>query len=464
MKTYDTIIIGSGGGFKLATALGRLGKHTALIEKDRTGGTCLNRGCIPSKMMIHPSGTRDKIRTWNKLHVQAEWHGADFQALTKSINDYTDGLSDQMGSGFEQHDHVDFYRGEAQFIGPKAVRVQEEDLTAETIIIATGSRPYIPAIPGLEGTPFMTSTDALRNRTLPPRLIVLGGGYIAAELGGAYAGFGSHVTYLLRSAFLRREDQDIQSHFTKHFSSGKTVYPHTRILRVSYENDLFTVDALGPEGTSLRVEAEALLVATGVQPNADQLGLEHTGVKMKSEGFIAVNEYLETSVPGIYAFGDVAGNYLFRHSVNFEVEYWIEANFLSEQPFPIVYPPVPSAVFTHPEIASVGMTEKQACKSDKSVVIGHALYPSCAMAVARGLDEGLVKLIFDESSGKLLGAHIIGEEASTMIQECVLALTHGMTMHDMYKQIYIHPAFPEVVRNAVRHALRQHDRKRAVLF
>ncbi|MGD9612653.1 MAG: NAD(P)/FAD-dependent oxidoreductase, partial [Kiritimatiellia bacterium] len=346
----------------------------------------------------------------------------------------------------------------------RVVAADGREFTAPIIVIATGARPHVPAIPGLAGTPFMTSTEALRNRTLPPRLAVLGGGYIGAELGGAYAGFGCQVTFLLRSTFLKREDPDVVAEFTRAFSPGKTIHEHARIREVAHRDGVFTLACTSADAPSFAVEAEALLVATGVVPNSDGLGLENTGVLLEPGGFIAVDDHLQTAVPGVFALGDVVGNHLFRHAVNFEAEYWLDARFIAPKPYPIAYPPMPGAVFTHPEIASVGLTEPAAREQGIDFVVGKAPYPSCAMAVARQLDHGLVKLLFARDTGKLLGAHIVGEEASTLIQELVLARTHGMTAGDLYRQIYIHPAFPEVVRNAVRNALSQLDPRRASLF
>ena len=464
MNHYDVIIIGSGGGAKIAQALHHLGKRVALIEKDRAGGTCLNRGCTPSKMLIHPAGLVEKIRRLHKFKITTGEPSVDFEALVASINAYTDGTSDGIASRFDQSEHVDYYSGEAHLVSSREVHVGEHRLSAGKIVIATGSRPYVPEIPGLSGTPFMTSTEALRARSLPKRLIVIGGGYIAVELGGAYAGFGTEVTFLLRHSFLKREDPEVVAAFKGAFCPGKIIHEYTQVVRVEYHNQHFHVACQNADGQTFTVEAEALLVATGIVPNSDRLNLDAAGVNVKPNGYIDVDDYLQTSSPGIYALGDVAGRYLFRHSVNFEAEYWIEANFLSESPQPIRYPPMPGAVFTHPEVASVGLNEPEARRRGLDVVIARAAYPSIAMAVARGLDHGLVKLVVDRATGRLLGAHIVGEEASTMIQELTLALTHGMTAADVYRAIYIHPAFPEVIRNAIRDAIRQLDPKRAIVF
>lgn len=464
MNSYDVLLIGSGGGTKIAQALARLGRRVAVFERERPGGTCLNRGCIPSKMLIHPAGLARRLRDLRHPAIRTSPASVDFAALVASINAYTDGTSDSLAEHFAANPAIDLIPGDARFLSDRVVAAAGREFTAPLIVIATGARPHIPAIPGLAGTPFMTSTEALRNRSLPPRLAVLGGGYIGAELGGAYAGFGCHTTFLLRSTFLKREDPDIVAEFTRAFAPGKTIHEHARIRSVAHRNGVFALACEYADGSPFPVEAEALLVATGVVPNSDTLGLENTGIRLNPGGFIAVDDHLQTAVPGVFALGDVVGNHLFRHGVNFEAEYWIEANFLSPAPFPIAYPPMPGAVFTHPEIASVGLTEPAASAQGFDPVIGSAPYPSCAMAVARHLDHGLVKLLFARDTGQLLGAHIVGEEASTLIQELVLALSAGMTAADLYRQIYIHPAFPEVVRNAVRNALTQLDPRRACLF
>ncbi len=464
MQTYEVIIIGTGGGAKIASALSKLGRRVALIEKDKAGGTCLNRGCIPSKMLIHPAGQLQRIRELNRLQIRAEIQSVDFEALLAGINAYTDDLSSSIDTHYERAETVDYYRGEARFLADHEVQVGDQRLTAPRIVIATGSRPKIPSIPGLADTPFLTSTEALRAREVPPRLAVLGSGYIAAELGGAYAGFGSDVTFIARTTFLRREDQEIVEVFKKGFFPGKTILEFTTVRGVDYEQSQFLIETESADGEHRALEADALLVATGVRPNSDLLGLEHTSIETDEGGFIRVDDRLQTTASGVYAIGDVAGNFLFRHSVNFEAEYWVQAHFFSVSPPPIEYPPMPSAVFTHPEIASVGWTEEEAEKRGVPVVIGKAAYTSCTMALARGLEIGLAKLIFERETGLLKGAHLVGEEASTMIQELVLAATANLTAQQIYRQIYIHPAFPEVVRNALRDALRQFDRKYDILF
>jgi len=464
MRTFDLIVIGSGGGTKITSAALKLGKKVALIEKDKAGGTCLNRGCIPSKMLIHPAHVFSNFKTLDRFKIAAEVKHLDYEALIASINAYTDETSDGISAVYDQAENATYIRGQARFVDDKTVEVNGEKFTAEKMIIATGSRPKFPLdIPGLSNTPYMTSNEALRNKHLPKRIIVLGGGYIAAELGGAFASFGSDVTFVVRSSMLRHVDREVRAEFYRLFSAGKRILEETKVLQMEYSGKHFYLEVEGPGGREKLVSDE-LLLAAGITPNSDQLGLENTRIQVNARGYIVVDEYLQTGVPGVYAIGDVAGNHLFRHSVNFEGEYWVEANYLKPKPSPIKYPPMPGAVFTHPEIASVGLTQESAKKIGTAVIIGKAGYTSCAMAKARALDSGLVKLLFDAESHVLLGAHIVGEEASTMIQELVLAATSRLTAEQMYKQIYIHPAFPEVVRNALRDALQQMDEKYKIIF
>ena len=462
MKSYDIIIIGTGGGNKLAGSLAKLGKKIALVEKSKAGGTCLNRGCIPSKMMIHPANRMHDLKDIERINIKSD-SSIDFAKLTSRINSYTDGTSERVEAGRQKSAQIDYYKGTGRFVADKVVSVNGEELTAETIVIATGSKPLIPDIDGLAHTPFMTSNEALRAKKLPKSLIVIGGGYIATELGGAYAAFGSEVSFVLRSEFLRPLDSSLREIFIPEFSKGKTVYDHTDILSAAYAKGKFTLK-IKHEGSEKEISAEELLVCAGVVPNSSDLQLENTSIQADSKGFIQVNDFLETNVPGVYAIGDVAGNFLFRHSVNFEAEYFVEANYIAESQSKIDYPPMPAAVFSNPEIGTVGLTEKEVQEQKISYIVGKAKYSSIAMAKARGLDTGLVKLIFDTSSHKLLGAHILGEEAATMIQELVLAVTHQLTAQEIYKQVYIHPAFPEVVRNALRSALKQLDEKYQILF
>ena len=333
-----------------------------------------------------------------------------------------------------------------------------EQLTAEKIFIAVGSRPQIPEIPGLEGTPYLTSAEALRNTKLPKTMVVIGASYIAVELGHAYGAFGTDVHFLVRSKLLRREDAQVSEEFTKVFSKYHKIHLGAVPTKVHYHNGQFRISFKDAAGEHSLI-SEALLVATGVVPNTDTLGLENTDIQLSSEGFIKVDECLQTTVNGIYSMGDCIGRYFFRHSVNFEGEYLFRTVFENPSREPIKYPPVPHAIFTHPQVAGVGKTEEELKAEGVEYVVGLNPYKSSAMGMALLSESGFCKILFDKNSRKILGAHIVGDEASDMIHMLIAFMNMNGTLDDLLRMIYIHPALPEIVRNAARKAKEQFDKE-----
>ena len=453
MKTYDIIVIGSGGGSKITTPASKLGYKVAIIEKDSLGGTCLNRGCIPSKMLIYPADVTHEIRDAHKFNIDVPKEvSTDFASLVSRVTETITKESDSIIPLYEKNPNIDYYRGKATFVSNKVVAVNGDDLTADKIFIAVGSRPLIPNIPGLAGTPYITSTEALRNTVLPKKMLVLGAGYIAVELGHAYASFGCEVHFLVRSTFLRREDRDIRQEFDRVFSIKHHVYRGVTLSSVSYTQNQFHIMIKDKQGKEKILDADAFLIAAGVVPNSGQLGLENTNVTLNDKGFIKVDDQLQTGANGVYALGDCIGNYLFRHSVNFEGEYLMKTLFVEKSDKPISYPPVPHAVFTLPQIAGVGKTEDELEQEGGEYVVGLNAYKDSAMGMARLSDHGFVKILVDKKSRRLLGAHIIGDEASDMIHVLIAFMTANATVDDLLSMIYIHPALPEIVRNAARKA------------
>jgi dihydrolipoamide dehydrogenase len=468
MKTYDLIIIGSGGGTKLRPAADR-GHKVAIIEKDALGGTCLNRGCIPSKMLIYPA---DLITHWQEDRAKFGITGGgdftiDFTALTTRTTETVQKDSQGIAAMYQKHPQVDYYHGQAQFVSGKVIEVNGEQLTADKIFVATGARPSIPPIPGLLGTPFFTSTEALQSENQPKTMIVIGGGYIAMELGHFYAATGTKVTFLVRGEFVGAEDKDIRAAFTENFSKRHSIVRIDAINEVSYQENStekeFTVSITNKQGEVEILKAESLFVATGVQPNSDTLALQNTAIKTNDKGFIEVNEYLETGEPGVFAFGDVVGKFLFRHSVNFEGEYLYSQHYSDDgemlMPGPIVYPPMPHAIFSYPQIAGVGVTEDELEKAGKVLgqdyVVGMNEYKNTAMGMAMLPKVGLVKLIAEKDTGRIIGAHIVGDKASDLIHMLIASMTMKATAGDLLKMIYIHPALSEAIRNAARKLAKQ---------
>lgn len=454
MKHYDVLIIGSGGGTKLRPAAS-LGKRVAIIEKDDLGGTCLNRGCIPSKMLIYPS---DLMRHMEQLPKhQIEPHAnpvVDFAALTRRVTQTVHADSEGIAVGYGRNPNVDLYRGHGRFVSDKVVEVNGEQLSADRIYIATGSRPMIPDIEGLADTPYWDSTDALRATTLPRKMIIIGTGYIGTELGHFYASMGTETHYLVRNGILRQVDTDLRNEFVQAFSKHHHLHMDATPTAVSHADDEFTV-TYTQDGETHEITADALLVVTGVIPNSDDLGLQNTGIQTDNRGYIQVNDHLETDVENVYALGDVVGNYLFRHSVNFEGEYLFGQHFANHNPAPIKYPPMPYAVFTYPQMAGVGLTEAELREQGVDILVTDNNYRASAMGMAMQSEYGLVKLIFERQTGVLIAAHILGEKASDIVHMLVLAATHRMTAEQLLDMIYIHPALSEVIRNACRKAVAQ---------
>ncbi len=452
-KHYDIIVIGSGGGAKIISPAARLGLKVACIEKEALGGTCLNRGCIPSKMLIHPADVALQIKEAHRFDIQNDPHfEVNFAKLITRISNTVGADSASIEAGYKKKSNIDFYHSQARFVANKVVEVFGEQLTADKIFIAVGTRPQIPQISGLEDTPFMTSTEALRNTKLPKKMIVIGAGYIAAELAHAYAAFGTETHILVRSRLLRKEDAQVAEEFARVFARYHHLYLGAVPQKVDYQKGEFTVIFKDQNQQEKQIQADALLIATGIIPNTDTLGLENTDIQLNEKGFIKVDDRLRTTVPGVYSLGDCIGNYFYRHSVNFEGEYLFRTLFEKPSDESISYPPIPHAIFTYPQVAAVGKTEEELKQEGVDYVVGLNPYAKSAMGMALLSDHGFCKILIDQKDHKILGAHIIGEDASNMIHLLIAFMNKQGTLEDLLNMVYIHPALPEIVRNAARKA------------
>lgn len=458
-KKYDVIVIGSGAGAKIARPAAQKGLKAAIIEKDKLGGTCLNRGCIPSKMLIHPADVALEMKHADKFQLKPKKNPeVNFAKLTRRINKVTDGDSNSIKAAYESGriKGLDYYHGTATFESDKVIKINGKLITADKIVIGVGARPMVPPIPGLEGTPYMTSTEALRNRHLPKKMIVIGGGYIGCELGGAYQALGTNVHFFTRGGFIGRADTDLREEFTKSFGKRVVVHESVQTTNIEYKRGKFTIH-YKQKGKRKQDSCDALLVATGVRPNNDLLKLENTKIKLSDRGFVKVNKNLETNVKGVYAFGDCVGNYMFRHSANFEAEYLFDELIVKKgrNKKPIKYPPMPWAMFTNPQVAGVGASEDELIAKKIPYVKGVNNYIDSAMGQALLSEEGFVKLLFHKKTKKLLGAQMIGHEASVMVHLAIIFMQQNAKVDDLLDIIYVHPALPEIFRNAARKAKAQ---------
>ncbi|MCB1107709.1 MAG: dihydrolipoyl dehydrogenase [Chlamydiia bacterium] len=452
-KHYDVIVIGSGGGTKLVTPVAQLGLKVAIIEKGPLGGTCLNRGCIPSKMLIHTAQLASLIRDAKRFEIAINGEmEIDFEHLIHRVSRTIDDESNQIAPLYEKNPNIDYYPHEGYFVDKKVIEVGGERLTGDKIFIAVGGRALIPKIRGLDKVPYMTYQEALRNPKKPKKLIVIGGGFIATELGYFFSSVGVETEFLVRSILLRPEDDDIREAFQEAFAKEVTLRLGCDFQEALYEDGLITIRYKDGNGSIKKAEGDALIIATGIKPWTDTLNLEKTDIQVDEKGFVKVDDHLRTTQENVWAFGDCVGNYLFRHSANFEGEYLFRTLFQKRSEEAIFYKGVPHAVFSSPEIAGVGKTERELKEAKIPYIVGKNTYAASARGMALLPETGFVKLLFEKHTLKLLGAHIIGEEASNMIHMLILAIQMDATLNDLLRMIYIHPALPEIVRNAARNA------------
>jgi mycothione reductase len=450
VKYFDVIVVGSGAGTKFVRPVANKGLKVAVVEQEKLGGTCLNKGCIPSKMLIHVADLMTQIKKASRFYMTVDKVETQFQELVRYVSSVVDVESARIAPLYERHQNITFYHEHATFAGHQILKVGHEYISAPKIFLAVGVDTAIPSIEGLEGTPYMTYREALRNERLPKKLLVIGGGYIAAELGYFYGAMGSETHFFIRDRMLSREDSEIREEFEKVFAQQFCLHTQVQVKKVEYHDGVFTLFYEDAAGIEMRIEGDALLVATGMRPLTADLDLKLTGVKTDEQGYILVDDHLATTTPGIYAFGDCIGRYGFRHSANYEGEFLFKALFEQSEQGTMTYPAIPHAIFTHPQIASVGKTEDELKREGHPYRKGVCRYEQSAMGMAMRSEEGFVKLLFDNSSRELIGAHIIGEEASNMIHVLIAFMKMHATVEDIAGMVYVHPALPEVIRNAAR--------------
>jgi dihydrolipoamide dehydrogenase len=451
-REFDLVVIGSGTGLDVANWAAQAGWRVALVEKGPLGGTCLNRGCIPSKLLIHSADVMETIRRAKLFGLHVGDVKVDFPAIVKRATDSVDADSQAIERGLALVDNPRLFRGEGRFVGMKRLRVGDDELVAPRFLLAIGARPRIPEVPGLRDVPFMTSTEALRRTSQPRSMIVLGGGYIASELAHFYGSLGTEVAIVHRHAtLLNRGDSSIARRFTECYQRRFRLVLGAEPVAVRQEAGGIVVETqeTAPGGARETLRAEALLVAVGVESNADTLDLDKTGVRLDARGYIAVDDFLETSAPGIFALGDAIGRFMFKHAANHEAPYVFQNLREPENRIMVDYKGVPHAVFAQPQVAGVGATEDDLIRLGEPYVVGTCRYRDTAMGHAIEDHDGFVKFLVDPATGEILGCHILGHEASTLIHEVVVAMRAGDgTIENVTSSIHVHPALNEVVQRA----------------
>lgn len=446
---FDVLVIGGGTGNNVADAAADAGLETALVEPGPLGGTCLNRGCNPSKMLIQAASAVHDVRGADRFHVDATLAGVDHAAVVDEMDDLLGGIADDMATRYREREGLTLFEEHTRFLDDRTVELGGEAVTAEKVVVAAGSRPAVPPIDGLEDVEYLTSRDALYLRETPESLVVAGGGYIAVELGYFFDAMGTDVTVIDRNdTLVHREDGEVAEAFTDIAADRHDVHTGNRVTAVEGTDDGYAVRAESEEGEELTVEGSEVLVALGRRPNSDTLNLGATSIETDDRGFVETNEYLETTAENVWAQGDIAGNALFKHAGDYETRHTV-ANVVDEERRALDLSAMPHVVFAEPQIAGVGRTAEELRASGTEYVVGRADYADSAMGRAKKLDRGFVKVLA-APDGEILGAHAIGYEASTLLHEAVLAMRTGLGVEEVAGAIHAHPTLSRVVESAFR--------------
>ena len=455
VKDYGLIIVGTGSAMNIVDPMLRAspGLKIAVIDKDEPGGICLTRGCIPSKILLYPAELVRLTEKARELGINAKVESVDFAQVMGRMRRLIEADIESIREGLSSSDNIDYYHDVATFTAPYTMRVGGEDIRSKMIFLCTGSKTIIPPVEGLSEAGYLTSDEVLRLEALPVSVAIIGGGYIAAELGHFLAAMGSKVTIIGRNPqFLPEEEPEVSEVLRHELGRHMTIITGAEVKEVSRsgaERTLTSFDRRSRKEEVIR--AEQILVATGRGPTSDILHPELGGVETDKVGWIKVNEYLETTCPNVWAIGDADGRYLFKHVANYESEV-VYYNAVLKQKVKADYHAVPHAVFTYPEAAAVGLREAEAVEKlgKENVRIGYYKYEDTAKGEAMAAQGFFVKIIFERESERIVGAHVAGPYASMLIQELVNAMYAGnQGPSDMRRSMYIHPALNEVVQRAL---------------
>lgn len=446
---FDVIIIGAGSGNSLLTPEWD-NLRVAIIEKDLFGGTCMNRGCIPTKMFVYTADVAQHIAKAAKYGIDATIDNVRWPDIVDRVFNRIDPIHGAGKAYRESQENVRVFTGEATFVSPKVIEVNGQRLTAEQIVVAAGARPTMPHIDGLDNVHFHTSDTIMRVPTLPEHLIIIGGGYIATEMAHIFGSLGSRVTIIIRhDLLLAREDESVSERFTEIYSRRFDVRNHTHIERVQQHGSEITL-SVKTGGHMHDITGDALLVAVGRVPNGDTLNLSAAGIEVDDDAYIITDEYLRTNVPGIWALGDVTNPNQLKHAANAECRAVAHNVIHPDEPRTAGLWPLPHAVFADPQVASVGETEQALRTGEVPYICAVQRYADVATGWAMEDTDHFCKVIADPYTRQLLGAHIIGPHSSILIQQLIQGMRFGQTVDQMARdQIYIHPALSELVENAL---------------
>jgi dihydrolipoamide dehydrogenase len=442
----NLIVIGAGSaGLVSALIAAAVNAKVTLIEKHKMGGDCLNTGCVPSKALIKSAKVASLIKRSDEFGINVPESNVDFAAVMQRVQ--------SVISKIEPHDSVERFEslgvecieGEAKVISPWKVEINGNTLSSRSIIVATGARPFVPPIKGIEQTNYLTSDNLWDIRELPKRLVVLGGGPIGCELTQAFARLGSQVTQIeMLPRIMIREDEEIAAIVTKRFQDEGVDIRVNHLAKEVITKDNQKTLICEHDNKTVEIEFDEILVAVGRAANTNGFGLEELGVELNPNKTIRVNKKLQTSIPNIYACGDVAGPYQFTHTASHQAWYaTVNALFGKFKSFKVDYSVIPWATFTDPEVARVGLNEQEA--KEKGIAYDVTSYgiDDLDRAIAEGEDHGVVKVLTVPGKDKILGVTIIGDHAGELITEYISAMKHNFGMNKILGTIHIYPTLSE---------------------
>eukprot|EP01029_Cantina_marsupialis_P010030 TRINITY_DN229_c0_g1_i5.p1 TRINITY_DN229_c0_g1~~TRINITY_DN229_c0_g1_i5.p1 ORF type:complete len:453 (-),score=59.91 TRINITY_DN229_c0_g1_i5:479-1837(-) len=436
MENYDFIIIGGGRAASLASKIAKKNKKVALIEKALLGGTCANKGCVPSKLLIGYADVIRAIQESKKHFIESEINKINIEKIFENNNNFISRVDENYLSKLDEN--VKLFRAEASFVSNKIIEVDNQQITAATIIIATGTRPKKPPFENA-----WTSDDIFPLNKIPKSITIVGAGFIACEIANVFDALGVETKMIVRGdTLLSNEDEDISKTFKDEFSKNIDIKFNSTVKDAIYEENSFTITLKKDENELTSYKSEALLYAIGRESNADLLKLENTNIKLDKRGYIKRDKYFETDEKGIFVVGDATGKYMLQHAAAYEINH-LYKYLLEDEKKPLEFKYMPHAVFTHPEIASVGLTEKQAKENKIDFVVSKTPWLASARAQSKKIKYPFTKFIVDKTNYKILGCHMIGPESSTMIHQVLTVMHINNDIRHLKEMLYIHPALSE---------------------
>ena len=448
MAEVDILIIGAGTAGEYAAGTAKMYTDSVgLVEKGPVGGDCIFHACIPTKAMVHAARAYSKAKSNDFFGLPNLDKTADY----KKVKAFKDGIVSGIGTGRAERwtgQGIQLFQGDARFISATEVQVGDEVITAGSIIIVTGSEPSVPPIPGLKESGAITNVEALELEEAPGRLAVIGGGPIGVEFARIFSAFGSAVhIYEAADRILINEDDDVSLAVTESFvNQGIEVSTSVGVSAVESTASGKVITAKAADGKESKAEYDQILVATGRKPAIDSLNLAAAGIESTRRG-ITVDASLRTNVPNIWAAGDVTGTFLFTFVASEQGKTAV-MNAIGGQNIELNYDVLPRATFCDPEVASVGLTEKQALEQGFKVKTGRFDNANLTMGIVSGNTEGFIKIVAEEGSGRILGGHIVGAEASSLIHEVAAAMAGKVSAADIGKTLHAYPTMSEGVRYA----------------